>query len=97
MRRPSLVERLLLGVDALVSRLVLLAWGAFLRLSLVGKGFATAAALLALAWATGNLGLDGLARELAGLGWTVLSVTFTVVVIRHIWFRFTRRSRYPAW
>ena len=95
--RLLLAERLLLGLNALVRQLVSLAWGWFLGLSLIGKGFATAAVLLATAWMTGKLGLGDLARELAGFGWTVLSVVLTVVVIRHLWSHFTRRSRYSAW
>lgn len=73
------------------------AWDRFLGLLLIGKGFAIALTLFAAAWAADQLGMNSIASEVGSAGWLVLSLVLTAVVIRHIWLRFTRRSRYPTW
>ena len=93
----SLSERILIAVEAVVTRLLLALWGRFLTLTVIGKGFAIVLSLFGVAWIAGELGLGSLAREFAEAGWSLLSFVLAAAVIRHIWLRFTRRARYPTW
>lgn len=93
----SLVDALLFRLGEVIGRLSHALWNRFLGLTLIGKGFAVAVVLFAFGWVLDQLGLNGFARELTGAAWLVFSLVITAVIIRHIWLRFTKRSRYPSW
>lgn len=62
---------------AIWQRWVLLGWG--------GRLASLAAALFAVGWVAGNLGMDSLARQFGGAAIFVLSVLLAALFIRQIW------------
>lgn len=62
---------------ALLSRWLMLGW--------IGRLLSLSAALFALAWIVGNLGLTVLARQLGSVALLVASVLLTALCIRQIW------------
>jgi hypothetical protein len=69
----------------------------FARLSLLGRGFAIAVALYAAAWVSSRLGFDAAAHQFTEFSRRLLSLVLTAAIVRHLWSRFTRASRYSSW
>lgn len=93
----NVVDALLLALDRAARVLLRGVWIRFRRLTLIGKGFGIALALFTTAWTTEWVGAEAVTGELMSAAGTVLSFAITAVIIRHIWLRFTRSSRYPTW
>jgi hypothetical protein len=98
---PGVLNRLMSAWGSVLVAIARWAWwrgrAPFAGLSLLTKGFVVVLGFLALAWVARSLSLHGISDELSQIAIAAVSVLFAVAVIRHLFTRFTRKSKYGSW